>query len=167
MQVHLASTSQIKIDAVESCFPFGEVHKYKNCPSQVNDQPMSFAEGTRGCQNRLKNLLGMYAQNEHSDDIFIAIENFIFRVDDTYHDMAVVMMSRGSKVITTYSPSVEIPSKYIDYTSISVTAASRMSVDYPNISVKDPHLMICGEGGKRQVFLESTIKIGMTQLNLD
>lgn len=151
--IHIASTSKIKLDAVENVLgPSSHRYIKHDVPSNVPVQPIGQSEIELGATNRMNEV--------KTQETIIAIENGIIMLGDTHYDIACVKLKTDGKVYTTWSTLVPIDGTLVKNEVIinannSTTIGHLISPDNPI----DPHSKLTNSMVSRQDILEQAIKV--------
>eukprot|EP00123_Amoebidium_parasiticum_P013824 comp22169_c0_seq1/m.32531 comp22169_c0_seq1/g.32531 ORF comp22169_c0_seq1/g.32531 comp22169_c0_seq1/m.32531 type:complete len:330 (-) comp22169_c0_seq1:484-1473(-) len=127
MKVIVTSVQPSKIMAVQGAvatvFPVSDVSvSGVNAPSGVANQPVGFAAGQRGAENRLINTKAL-GTVDLEGSLVISIENFIAEIEGNWYDMACVILRDDSRDLShvAFSQGIRVPKKYVD-TAMAATA---------------------------------------------
>ena len=144
---HLGSKSKIKTNVIQKFT--GNVINY-DVSSEIPEQPIGLKQGIQGCKNRIKNTItGIMKENSlfvstgimKENSLFVSIENVIYKENNKWYDVGIVMIQGVYGTVYRYSDRIQIPDIYIDINQ-NETYAYRMKKDYPDMNVKDPHSVL-------------------------
>jgi non-canonical (house-cleaning) NTP pyrophosphatase len=168
-KVVLASQAEPKLQAVSKAFQhlnltLGHLSGV-SASSDINDQPCGDEETARGAHNRLN-----HAQTlEPGADLYIAIENGV-RSDghDRWFDFGVIMISDGTKMVTTHSMGLEIPVSVVATVKergFSTTTIGKILHEQGLINHhQDPHKELTNTLFPRERILTLAVEVGLAQI---
>lgn len=160
--IGLGSTSVLKTEAVNAAFEQGSAvvakqlgvdrFEYKvvgvNSKSEVNEQPIGWAEIIKGANNRVKNAIGLLKE-KGSPRLVITIENGAVNVPengpDYWMDLAWVVLldTKTDRKFSASSTSVHVPAEIMEKTikkgPSKFTLGDVLHATDPSISKKEPH----------------------------
>ncbi len=165
----VASQAEPKLNAVrEACTNLHlniSTLKGVSAPSGINDQPCGDEETARGAHNRLAHAEAA----EPGADLYIAIENGV-RSDghDRWFDFGVIMISDRTKMVTTHSMALEIPTSVIETVKqrgFNNTTIGKIMMELGETQHhQDPHKELTQGLFPRQKILSLAIELALTQL---
>lgn len=160
--IGLGSTSVLKTEAVRAAFEQGsaavakqfELEKFEfkvvgvNAKSEINEQPIGWAEIIKGANNRVKNAIGLLKE-KGSPRLVITIENGAVQVPengpDYWMDLAWVILldTKTSRKFSASSTSIHVPTEIMEATikkgPSKFTLGDVLHASDPSISKKEPH----------------------------
>lgn len=166
MKIVLASTSAVKLDAVKNAFAHiadAEIVPVK-VPSNVNEQPIDH-ETIRGAFNRIT----AARKAIPNGDLYVSIENGIFRENGAYVDKAIVVTcnSRSSYTFET-SDGVVFPDTAVEETrarGFNVWTVRKVMEEQHLVDKHDdPHLSLSGK--PRAAYIQDALGKTLQQLRL-
>lgn len=167
--VVVASQAEPKLQAVRKAFQQFNISienlKGISAPSDINDQPCGDEETARGAYNRLTHAQAA----EPGADLYIAIENGV-RSDghDRWFDFGVVMISDGTKMVTTHSMGLEIPASVvatIKERGFNTTTIGKILHEQGLVNHhQDPHKELTNTLFPRERILTLAVELGLAQI---
>lgn len=151
IKVGLASTNEIKLNAVKNIFNKNFECHALSVSSGVPEQPEGFEEIQNGANFRLNEMLLKYPGYE----VAIAIENGIINISGKYFDIACVVIQYSDNITTTWSSMIPIDNKIIIKLSENRTIGNIIHPTFPS----DPHLIVTNGVLGRQAILEQALRI--------
>ena len=159
-KIALASVATAKINACKQIFQNAHIEACK-APSNVSNQPLSREETFTGAQYRLQNLRAL---SSRESELFIAIENGIWKIGDEYYDTPVVMIQGAdpfSSVLSVTGESVYIPLHYAamacDLKGVK-TIGTLLMEDALIVDHQDPHSYLTAGKVSREYILAAVLK---------
>lgn len=165
MKVVIASTSELKVQAVKNAFndPSIEFIAVK-ADSNVSEQPMN-EQTLTGAFNRIDDARRL----SPGADFYVSIENGIFEEDGKFIDRAIVTIgNETSDPVVTYSDGVEFPKNAVEETrkrgfdqwTVGKVMAEMLIVK----SHSDPHLDLSGKS--RVAYITETAEKAVSKISL-
>ena len=159
-EIALASAATAKINACKRVFKNAHIEAC-NAPSNVSNQPLSREETFKGAQYRLQNLRAL-SSGEY--ELFIAIENGIWKIGDEYYDTPVVMIQGTdpfSPVLSITGESVCIPLHYAAMACESEgvkTIGTLLMEKNVHLDHQDPHIYLTNYKKSREDILAEVLR---------
>ncbi len=164
-RIGLASTSNIKIEAVENAFnkiyPDIEIIT-RSTKSDINEQPIGFTEIITGAQNRMNHLVEILSFSPKVD-FYVSIENGLIQISDNkWLDIAwvILMDSTTNKKYEGSSGGILFDKESVDESRKigwnTTTAGSIMAKTF-NCDSVDPHSFITGNRVGRRELISQTL----------
>jgi non-canonical (house-cleaning) NTP pyrophosphatase len=174
-KVVLASQSKLKKEVVQKFFNEHlpptvkrEFH-FIAAPSNINEQPIGYAETIKGAQNRLNNAKKDYKGDY---DYFVSIENGIIPIttdnnEEIWLDVGWVLLEeKGGKQYSASSAGVPFPNEFVNQAKKAGfdknTVGSFLAKAY-NCNGTDPHLYLTNHLISRVTMLEQALLIAFGQ----